>query len=82
MVSVEEHRLLKMGEEVEIPQGSWIAAFDGERDLAITNKETCSVRITWNGPRRLDIGRIMELAGKAGYFQNTGKSTQEVDSHE
>ena len=57
-VGIAEHRLLELGEAVEVAPALGCLALDGEREIERTADQAVSVRLI-QGPQRIDIDAVM-----------------------
>jgi predicted polyphosphate/ATP-dependent NAD kinase len=73
-IAVQEHRLLELGDVVQLHSEAGTIALDGERQIETYSQQTISVRLTGNGPRVVDIGRCMQEATRRGVFLQLGQS--------
>ena len=69
-VPVRSHRMLALGEEVALPGTDGIVALDGERELPFRGRVTA--RVTADGPRLVDVRRVLALAAGAGLTSHAG----------
>ncbi len=67
--NIGEHRLLKIGEHVEIKTKPSIIALDGERTLEIHKGDDVTAVITRKGLRVIDYKKALILASKRGFFE-------------
>ena len=68
--NIGEHRLLKIGEHVEIRTKPSIIALDGERELWIHKGDDVIAVITRKGLRVVDYRKALKLASKKGFFED------------
>lgn len=61
-VCVEDFRILRVGEVVELPGEPGAIALDGEREILVRPGETWWVRLEDGGPLQADMARILELS--------------------
>lgn len=66
-VDIKSYRSVAVGEEVAVAAASCVVALDGEREVEINAGETCSFRLTFDGPRVIDIRRALRAAVAGGY---------------
>jgi hypothetical protein len=66
-VGIVEHRLLAIGEDVEI-EGPVLLAFDGERKRRLHAGERAILTVRADGPRVVDIPAVMAAAARRGLF--------------
>ena len=67
-VSVTASRTMAIGEEIPLRTVPCVIAVDGERDITVTEESQLSVRLTWNGPKLLNIRQVLRDARKARLF--------------
>jgi predicted polyphosphate/ATP-dependent NAD kinase len=60
-VAVAEHRVLELGEQVEIAAGPGTVALDGEREIERRHREPVTVRLV-PGPLTIDVDAVMRSA--------------------
>ena len=75
-VSIQEHHLLPVGDEIILNRNPSTIAFDGERQIEIYSKRKIAVRLTRHGPRVVNIGRCMAEATRRGVFEQLGQASQ------
>jgi predicted polyphosphate/ATP-dependent NAD kinase len=63
-VGVVSHRVLELGEAVEIEAGPGTVALDGEREIERRHDEPVSVRLV-DGPLTIDVDAVMRSAAQA-----------------
>ena len=67
-VGVRAHRTIQVGEVVELEPAYGSLALDGERELVVKPSQRVAVRLTFDGPRVVDIQRALALAARKGCF--------------
>ena len=67
-VSIKEHRVLSMGDTVQLRPDASTIALDGEREIEIYGKREIAVRLMPDGPVAVDVARCMEVAARSGVF--------------
>jgi hypothetical protein len=60
--------VLSLGEAVELTSSAGSVALDGERELVLRPEQRVAVRLTFNGPRVVDVRRALEAAARLGRF--------------
>ena len=68
VVGIEHHRTVRLGEPVTI-DGPMILAFDGERKRRLLEGDRATLTIRRDGPRVIDVGKVMRRAAGAGSFR-------------
>ena len=68
-VGIERHRVVRLGEPVTI-EGPMILALDGERKRRLLDGDRATLTIRRDGPRVIDVGKVMRLAARAGSFEH------------
>jgi predicted polyphosphate/ATP-dependent NAD kinase len=63
-VAVAEHRVLRLGEQVEIAAGAGTVALDGEREIERRGRDRVAVRLV-PGPLTIDVDAVMRHAADA-----------------
>ena len=58
-VGVQSHARMQIGDRAPVTFKPSILALDGEREIPITAGDEWEVELTWNGPRVLDIAKVM-----------------------
>lgn len=76
-VPIRDHRMLAIGDEVQLDPEIGTIALDGERQIEIFANQSIRVRLTDRGPRVVDISHCMEEATRRGVFQQLGQSQEE-----
>jgi predicted polyphosphate/ATP-dependent NAD kinase len=69
MVGIMAHREVRLGESVTV-DGPAILAFDGERKRRLLEGDRATFTIRRDGPRVIDIGKVMRLAAHSGFFEH------------
>lgn len=64
-VSVRRHMLMQLGTRLPIDFKPSIVALDGERELIVNAEESWEVELTWDGPRVLEVDKVMNAARNA-----------------
>ncbi len=67
VVRVAGARRLALGERVEV-EGPGVLAVDGEREHTLHRGQLVRMRVERNGPKVVDVGRVMTLAACRGLF--------------
>jgi predicted polyphosphate/ATP-dependent NAD kinase len=67
-VSIREHRLLAIGEEITLNPQVCTIALDGERSIEIYPGQTVTVRLTNHGPRVVNVADCLAEATRRGVF--------------
>ncbi len=79
-VGVAEWRPLRVGERVEVTTRTGVVAVVGEREIELHDGPPAVVRLRGDGPRRVDVTAVMELAARSGLFRRSagrsGKDSQ------
>ncbi len=65
-VGVATHRVLRVGDEVEVRGAPVVVALDGEREVEVMGGDRVSVRLARGGPRVVDVDRTMAAAAARG----------------
>jgi predicted polyphosphate/ATP-dependent NAD kinase len=66
---VKERQKIPLGEELHIRTDyDGTLAFDGERELPFCKGEDISLKITRNGPRKVEARKVVEAAFERGFF--------------
>lgn len=61
-VTIRSHTILQLGRRVPISFSPSILALDGERELIVNAEDRWEIELSWEGPRVLDIEKIMDAA--------------------
>jgi predicted polyphosphate/ATP-dependent NAD kinase len=61
-VGIQSHTFLQLGERIAVQFSPSILALDGEREILVNAEDRWEVGLSWNGPRVLDIEKVMEAA--------------------
>ncbi|HEX9976845.1 MAG TPA: NAD(+)/NADH kinase, partial [Dehalococcoidales bacterium] len=67
-VGIEEVKLIRLGEEVEVTFKPSLIALDGERELKVEAQNELKVRLERDGPRVVDIHKAIKIAATKGFF--------------
>jgi len=76
-VGIEEVRLIRLGEEIEIAFKPSLMALDGERELKINARDEIKVRLERDGPRVVNISQAIKEAANKGFFINENQADKE-----
>jgi len=68
-VPIQEHRLLAMGEEIDLERAGCTIAVDGERQIEVYPQQQVRVRLTNKGPRVVDVQKCLRLASETGVLR-------------
>lgn len=63
-IRLDHHRIMEMGQEIEVRFQPCLLALDGERELEIASGQQATVRLAEGGPRIIDAARTMAAAAK------------------
>ena len=61
-VSIRHHSLMELGARLPVTFTPAIIALDGERELVVNAADRWEVELSWDGPRVLDIEKVMDAA--------------------
>ena len=79
-VGVAAWRPLRVGERLEVATTAGVVAVDGEREIELHGGATAAVRLRGDGPLRVDVTAVMDLAARSGLFRRSagrsGKDSQ------
>jgi len=67
-VAVRSHRRLEFGEEVGLELKPCLVALDGERELVVGGSDEATVRVERDGPRVVNVNRVIRMAAAQGFF--------------
>lgn len=67
-VGVTEHRLLKIGEEVEVTFKPAVIALDGEREIVLSASDRAAIRLSHRGPYMIKPREVLAEAARKGLF--------------
>ncbi len=70
-IFVNEIRTVRLGEEVEVPEGRYVIAFDGEKELVVNNNDVIKVRIDKDGPLLINVRKAMNYI--SSYYKKGGE---------
>ncbi|MFM8848600.1 MAG: NAD(+)/NADH kinase [Actinomycetota bacterium] len=77
-LGVSEVRPLTVGEEV-VFEGKTILAFDGERDIPVSERGRVTVRIESSGPLLIDVDATLIIAARDRRFDATSNQESPID---
>ncbi|MGR6836385.1 ATP-NAD kinase family protein [Syntrophomonas erecta] len=66
-VEIKSYRTIDVGEEFPITSGFSVIALDGEREVESREEETYYIRLTYNGPRVVNVKEALGQAVLKGY---------------
>ncbi|MBI3303227.1 MAG: NAD(+)/NADH kinase, partial [Deltaproteobacteria bacterium] len=61
-VGIQSHTLMRLGARMPVSFTPSILALDGEREILVNAEDRWEVALSWDGPRVLDIEKVMEAA--------------------
>ena len=64
-IPVQHHGLMELGTRLPVTFTPSIIALDGERELVVNADDRWEVELSWDGPRVLDIEKVMDAARPA-----------------
>jgi len=79
-LEVSEVRPLRLGETVEFT-GKCVLAFDGERDVPVSDRGRVSVRVDKSGPLLIDVDATLSIAARDRRFDAPTRSRSNGDTH-
>jgi len=68
-ISVSNFRILELNDEVKVANGPLVIALDGEREVEVGEGEEVIIKLTFDGPRVVDVRLALRQAVARGYFQ-------------
>ncbi|NMA64537.1 MAG: ATP-NAD kinase [Syntrophomonadaceae bacterium] len=68
-VTVQDYKVIDIGEEIEITDVPCLIALDGEREVEVKEGEKASVKLTFDGPRVIDVRGTLREAALSGCFR-------------
>ncbi|MEA3338665.1 MAG: NAD(+)/NADH kinase [Chloroflexota bacterium] len=68
-VSIENMKLMAVGEEVDITFTPCVVALDGEREVEIKKEQKVAIRLSTHGPLVVDVDRTMAFAMQKKIFE-------------
>ncbi len=67
---LENEKILKLGESISFCMNTpGMLALDGEKEVSFRKGDMIEIRLMRNGPRKVDIRKVLVLAQKAGLFR-------------
>src|SRR5699024_1554751 len=67
-IGIKKHTIMLMNEFHSITQVPSVIAVDGEKEVEIFEDETVTIKLTWNGPRLINIPRILQFIREEKIF--------------
>jgi predicted polyphosphate/ATP-dependent NAD kinase len=67
-VSVRDHALVPLGQDVTLDSNTGTIALDGERQIEVSGRPEINVRLTDKGPRVVEICQCLTEAAELGFF--------------
>lgn len=67
-VGITEYRIMEENEEINVCAKQGVIAVDGEREIVLKPNSDVSVKMTWNGPRLVDVKRVLSDARENRLF--------------
>jgi predicted polyphosphate/ATP-dependent NAD kinase len=61
-IGIKDYSTMNIGESISIAQVPSVIAVDGERNVEIFKGESADIKLSWNGPRVLNIERVLQEA--------------------
>ena len=71
-VGIKAQRLIQPGESIAIGHAPALLALDGERESLVREGERWEVVLSWDGPKVLDIDRMLQEAQRQGWHRGRG----------
>lgn len=72
---LQEIRKLKINEELRLKPGYFgTIALDGEREITFCPEDTITMKITRNGPRKVDVAQALQKVVALGYLHESPRS--------
>jgi predicted polyphosphate/ATP-dependent NAD kinase len=68
-IAVADYRIMEIGDEVVLPNGAFVIALDGEREVEVGEGEKVSIKLTFDGPRVVEPRLALRQAVAKGYSQ-------------
>ncbi|MDD3365327.1 MAG: NAD(+)/NADH kinase [Syntrophomonas sp.] len=68
-IPVSDFRILGINDEVKVANGPLVIALDGEREVEVGENEEVSIKLTFDGPRVVDVRQALRQAVASGYSQ-------------
>ncbi len=69
-VGIASHRLLGVGEAVELTLSACTLALDGEREIEVGRPRRVAIRLSRQGPRVVDVPKALAAAAAKGFFRS------------
>lgn len=67
-VPIVDHHWLRPGESVAITNKPCVLALDGEREIVVSISDEIGIRLTGNGPNKVDVRKTLQVAADHGIF--------------
>ncbi len=67
-VKIKNHKSVEIGEEIEVKEVPCVIALDGEREVEIREGEKAFIRLTFDGPRVVDVKSTLREAAIREFF--------------
>lgn len=67
-IGIEDYTFIKMSETVPIVQVPSVIAVDGEKNIELFKRDTAYIQLTWNGPKVLNIHKVLKEARNKRIF--------------
>lgn len=66
-IDIANYRLLEIGEEILVTVGRCVIALDGEREVEVAENDDVKIKLTFDGPRVVDVNLALKDAVANGY---------------
>lgn len=73
-VGVKCYTPLTAGQDVALPEGSYMLALDGEREVRVRHGESVQIRLSPDGPRVINPHHVLAHAAQQGVFVTNGRA--------
>ncbi|OLS33769.1 NAD(+)/NADH kinase [Bacillus sp. MRMR6] len=67
-IGIKDYETMNIDETVSISQVPSVIAVDGERNVEVFKGESAYIKLTWNGPKVVNIQRVLEESRKQRIF--------------
>jgi predicted polyphosphate/ATP-dependent NAD kinase len=68
-IAVSNFRILELNDEVKVANGPLVIALDGEREVEVGEGEEVIIKLTFDGPRVVDVRLALRQGVARGYSQ-------------
>ncbi|WP_338603189.1 NAD(+)/NADH kinase [Sulfolobus tengchongensis] len=78
-VFIKEIKTLRVGQEISIPSGNYVVAFDGEKEMVVNSNDEIKIKIDRDGPFLINVPRALSYI--SSYYKKGGGEIEWVKKY-